>query len=223
MNIHILTIFPNMFETVFSESIVKRAVENNSLSITIHNLRDYTDDNYKSVDDTPYGGGAGMVMKIDPIYKALKAIKKNLKGNTITLVTSAKGERYTQKHAKNLSTVDNIIIICGHYEGIDERVIKYLCDKEISIGDYVLSGGEIASMVIVDSIARLLPNVLGNKASLEFESHDTEGVLEYPQYTKPSTFILDSGEKLAVPEELLSGDPKKIQKWQQENIIQKTS
>lgn len=206
-----------MFVSPFAESIIARAVKQEKLLIKIHNLRDWTTDNYQSVDDHPYGGGAGMVMKIEPLYKAIRDIKKDLTGNTKVVVTSAKGETYSQQRAVEFSTIDNIILICGHYEGIDERIIQHFCDYEISIGNYVLSGGETAAMVIVDSIARLLPGVIGNKESLETESHNNKGILEYPHYTKPSTFITDEGEELKVPDVLLSGDPKKIAIWETEN------
>lgn len=217
MQIHIITIFPNMFTSPFAESIIARAVMQGKLTIVTHNLRDWTTDNYQSVDDHPYGGGAGMVMKVEPLYKAIRDIKAKLSGSTKVVVTSAKGTTYKQQLAAEFAQIDNLIIICGHYEGIDERVIQHLCDYEISIGNYVLSGGETATMVIVDSIARLLPGVVGNKESLETESHNHPGVLEYPQYTKPSIFVTDEGEELKVPEVLLSGDPKKIAMWETEN------
>lgn len=216
MQVHIITIFPKMFESPFAESIIARAIRNEALIIKVHNLRDWSNDNYQSVDDHPYGGGAGMVMKIEPLYKALKAIKADLMGNTKVLVTSAKGQTYNQQTAIELSQIDNLIIICGHYEGIDERFIENFCDYEISVGNYVLSGGETATMIIVDTIARLLPGVLGNADSLNTESHNQPGVLEYPHYTKPSTFITDEGQELKVPEVLLCGDPKKIALWQAE-------
>lgn len=217
MQIHIITIFPNMFTSPFAESIIARAIKQEKLTIVIHNLRDWTTDNYQSVDDHPYGGGAGMVMKIEPIYKAIRDIKKELTGNTKVIVTSAKGKTYSQQLAVEFSQVDNLILICGHYEGIDERVIQHFCDYEISIGNYVLSGGETAAMVVVDSIARLLPGVVGNQESLETESHNHPGVLEYPHYTKPSCFATEEGEELKVPEVLLSGDPKKIAMWETEH------
>lgn len=223
MQIHLITIFPNMFVSPFAESIIARAIKNDALTIITHNLRDWTTDNYQSVDDHPYGGGAGMVMKIEPLYKAIRDIKAKLTGNTKVAVTSAKGVTYSQQKAVEFSKLDNLIIICGHYEGVDQRVIDNFCDYEISIGDYVLSGGETAAMVIVDSIARLLPEVIGNKESLVTESHNTPGVLEYPHYTKPSAFVTDDGKELTVPEVLLSGDPKKIAMWETENTKVKAS
>ena len=217
MEIHILTIFPKVFDSIFAESIIHKAVRKEKLKIVIRDLRDWTDDNYKSVDDHPFGGGAGMVMKIGPIYKALLDIKSNLKGSTKTIVTSAKGKTYNQKKAVDLSKIDNLIIICGHYEGIDERVAQYLADEEVSIGDYVLSGGESAAIVIVDTIARLLPDVIGNQGSLDEESFNEENTLEYPHYTKPSVFITSDGKELKVPEVLLSGNHKEIDLWRDEH------
>lgn len=206
-----------MFVSPFAESIVSRAVAKGQLTITTRYLRDWAKGNYQQIDDRPYGGGAGMVMMLEPLYKAIKEIKAELAGETKVIVTSAKGERYSQQRAVELSQKTNLIIVCGHYEGIDQRFIDNYCDYEISIGDYVLSGGEIPAMVIVDSIARLLPDVLGNQDSLASESHDTPGVLEHPQYTHPSSFVTDEGLELKVPEILLSGDHKKVAAWKETN------
>jgi tRNA (guanine37-N1)-methyltransferase len=217
MQIHILTIFPEIFDSFFAESIIQKAVRKEKLKLVIHDLRNWSDDNYRSVDDHPYGGGAGMVMKIEPIYKALKEIKAGLSGNIKTIVTSAKGKTLLQKKSVEFSKLENLIIICGHYEGIDERVIQNFADEEISIGNYVLSGGEAAAIVIVDTIARLLPDVIGNSESLSEESFNEEGTLEYPHYTKPSIFITDEGQELKVPEVLLSGNHKEINLWRAQN------
>ena len=213
MQIHILTIFPKIFESFFAESNIQKAILKEKQKIFIHNLRDWTDDKYQSVDDHPYGGGAGMVMKIEPIYRALRDIKVGLKGKIKIIVTSAKGTTYVQSKAMEFSKLDNLIIICGHYEGIDERVSQYLADEEISIGNYVLSGGEAAAIVIVDTIARILPDVLGNQESLNEESFSEDTSLEYPHYTKPSIFITEEGKKLKVPEVLLNGNHKEINLW----------
>jgi len=207
MNFHIITIFPKIFDSYFSESIVKRAREKKLIDIKIHNLRDYTVDKHKTVDDTPYGGGAGMVLKVEPVDKCLKSIKlKNKKSRVILF--SAKGKRYVQADAKRLSKYDNLIFICGRYEGVDERVAKYLADEEISIGDFVLTGGEIPAMAVIDSIVRLIPGALGNDMSSKNESFSKKSYLEHPQYTKPANY-----NKWKVPETLLSGNHKLIDDW----------
>lgn len=213
MKFDIITIFPDIFDSYFSESIIKRAQKKKILEIKIHNLRDYASDKRRTVDDTSYGGGAGMVLKIEPIWRCVQDIRsasggKKRKSKVRTILFSAKGKKYVQADAKRLSKYDNLILICGRYEGVDERVIKRVADEEISIGDYVLTGGEIPAMALVDSIARLLPGVLGNVESLEKESHGLAGYLEYPQYTKPEEF---QGWK--VPRVLLDGDHKKIEEW----------
>jgi tRNA (guanine37-N1)-methyltransferase len=217
MQIHIVTIFPEMFQSVFQQSIIAKAVKKEKLKILIYNLRDWTKDNYQSVDDHPYGGGAGMVMKIEPLYLALKDIRRNLEGTTKVVITSAKGQTYKQSKAVEYSKLDNLVIVCGHYEGIDERVILHLADEEISVGNYVLSGGEAAAIIITDTIARLLPEVLGNADSLNEESFNDDVSLEYPHFTHPSTFTMDDGKELKVPEVLLNGNHKEIEKWRQEN------
>lgn len=216
MNFHILSIFPNILDSYFNESILKRAQKNNIIKIHTHALRDWTTDKHKTVDDTPYGGGAGMVMKIEPIYKALIDIKSQIPKNKKTkiILLSAKGKTWNQQTAKKYSKLENIIFVCGRYEGIDERVKKFI-DDEISIGDYVLTGGELGAAVIIDSITRLLPGALGNAASAVEESHSKPGILEYPQYTKPDVFDAD-GKKLRVPKVLLSGHHAEINKWRAE-------
>jgi tRNA (guanine37-N1)-methyltransferase len=241
MIFHIVTIFPDIFDSYFRESILGRARKNKLIDIKIHNLRDYTTDKHKTVDDTPYGGGAGMVLKVEPIYKCLEKIKSEIRnfskvrpfpssskafgipqGQTLKkssksnfsriVLFSAKGKRYTQADAKRLKKYENIIMICGRYEGVDERVARYIADEEISIGDFVLTGGEIPAMAVADSITRLIPGALGNAASSGDESHSRKNYLEYPQYTKPAEF---KGWK--VPEVLLSGDHKKINVWRNEH------
>lgn len=209
MKIDILTLFPEMFGEVFGQSIVKRAIEKQKLEINLHNLRDYSTDSYKSVDDRPYGGGAGMVMRVDVIDRAIEALRTP---EAVIVVTDAGGEKYSQRTAEKLAALKHLIIVCGHYEGIDHRVHEHLANRIISIGNYVLSGGEIPAMVIVDSVARLIPNVLGNAESLTEESHNNDGETEYPQYTRPEEY---KGWK--VPEILLSGDHKKIKKWRDES------
>lgn len=220
MRFDILTIFPEAFDSYFNVSIVKRAQNKNKVKIKIHNLRDFASDKHKTVDGKPYGGGAGMVMKIEPIFKALKKInQKKTKRRKVVLLTP-RGKNFTQKMAESLSKLDRIIFICGHYEGVDERVDK-LVDEKISIGNYVLSGGELPAMIIVDAISRLIPGVLGNKESLKEESFDYPApniksqtpILEYPQYTRPMLFSPKKGVNWKVPRILASGNHKEIKKW----------
>ena len=210
MKFNIITIFPQILDAYFNESILKRAQEKNIVQINSLNLRDWTFDKHHSVDDTPYGGGAGMVMRVDVIHAALKDIVSN-QGAKKTILLSAKGKKWDQQLAKKYSKLEEVNIICGRYEGVDERVTKFI-DDEISIGDYVLTGGEIGAMVIVDSVTRLLPGVLGNKVSLESESHNKPGQLEYAQYTRPEIFVADE-KKYRVPKVLLSGNHKEIEEW----------
>jgi len=220
MKFNIITIFPEIFLSYFNESIIKKAQEKKVISIKIHNLRNFTTDKRRTVDDTVYGGGAGMLLKIEPLYKAIKKITKPKKiaGQKIILL-SAKGKTWNQSLAKKYSKLKNITLICGRYEGVDER-IKNFIDEEISIGDYVLTGGEIGAMTIVDSITRLIPKVLGNKESLADESHNETGILEYPQYTKPAEFKVGN-KKYKVPKELLSGNHQLIADWKKKNLKKK--
>lgn len=214
MIIHLLTIFPNMFDGIINESILKRAQAKQLVTINVHDLRNWTSDSHKTVDDKPYGGGAGMVMMIEPIHKAIQNIKSQSKSpdQIKTIVLSAKGQTFIQQTAQNLAQEQELILICPHYEGIDQRVIDHLADYELSIGQYVLTGGELPAMVIVDAVTRLIPGVLGNETSLVEESYTEPNTLEYPQYTRPEDF---NGWK--VPEVLLSGNHKNIQEWQQKN------
>jgi len=205
MKIDILTIFPEMFEKVFGTSIIGRATGTGVVEIKIHNLRDWSDDNYKSVDDRPFGGGAGMVMRVDVVDRALADLRKE---NSKVILLDTKGKMYNQKAAETLKSEEHLILIAPHFEGIDHRVHDNLVDEVYSIGPYVLSGGELPVMVIVDSIVRLLPGALGNPQSLAEESYSEEFETEYPQYTRPAEY---NGWK--VPEILLSGDHKKIAEW----------
>lgn len=214
INIHILTLFPDMFSGPFNESIISRALGAGIASLHIHNLRDWADDKRKTVDDRPFGGGAGMILKVEPIEKAVAEIKREIQGECAVILLAANGEQYTQKTAEELTTYENLILICGHYEGVDERVNEHIADRSISIGEYVLTGGELPSMVIVDSIIRLLPGVLGNTASLREESR--EGYSEYPQYTQPREY-----KGWEVPDILFTGDHEKIAKWRNEKSIDK--
>jgi tRNA (guanine37-N1)-methyltransferase len=216
MKYHIITIFPEIFSSYFSHGIIARAQKNKLINIQIHDLRRWTTDKHKSVDDTPYGGGAGMILKVEPLYKALKELAPRKKKSRKIILTSAKGKTFNQGIAKSYAkNLKEIIIICGRYEGVDERIKEFI-DEELSIGNYVLTGGEIPAMAIVDASMRLLPDVLGNKDSLVNESHNKSGLLEYPQYTKPQYFKTRK-KTLSVPKELLSGNHQKIKKWRQKH------
>lgn len=207
MQVDVLTLFPDMFSGPFNYSIVKRAQEKGSVIINIHDLRKWATDNYKSVDDRPYGGGAGMIMRVDIVDAAVAELRTP---ETQVILLDAAGDKFTQKTAGELATCGHLIVICGHYEGVDYRVNEHIADKVLSIGDYVLSGGELPAMVIIDTIVRLIPGSLGNAESLSEESHNLPGVTEYPQYTRPTEH---RGWK--VPGVLLSGDHKKIEAWRQ--------
>lgn len=218
MQIDIVTIFPKMFAGPFEESILKRAQEKGLVDIKAHDLREWTNDKHKTVDDSPYGGGPGMVMMIEPLYKAVQQLKMEngkLKKRRVILLTP-QGKTFDQAKAQELSKIDHLIFICGHYEGVDERVREHLADEEISIGDYVLTGGELPAMIVVDSIVRLIPRVLGKEASLDEESF-SNGLLEYPHYTRPETF-----HDWKVPEILLSGNHAEISKWRKEQALKRT-
>lgn len=210
MKFDIITIFPNIIQEYITTGMLRIAQEKELVEIKVHDLRKWTEDKHKTVDDTPYGGGPGMVMKVEPIYRAIKQLKTE---SSITCITTPKGEQLTQKKVQELSETKDThyIIICGRYEGIDQRVHENLVDYEFSIGEYILSGGELAALVLVDSIARLIPGVLGNEESLENESFTKDDKLDYPQYTKPEEF---NGWK--VPDVLLSGNHKEINRWREE-------
>jgi len=214
MLINVITIFPEIFESFLNTSILKRAIDKKIVEINLHNPRDFTSDKHKTVDEPPYGGGGGMVLKIEPIVKCLEKISKKRRRVKKILLTPS-GKIFTQHKAFELSKEKNIVFICGHYEGIDER-IKYFIDEEISIGDYVLTGGEIPAMVIIDSVVRLLPGVLGNPNSIKFESF-VNGKLDFPHYTRPADF---RGYK--VPGVLLSGNHEKIKKWREKEALKRT-
>jgi tRNA (guanine37-N1)-methyltransferase len=212
IKIHIITIFPKIFESYFNESIIKRALVNKKARIIIHDLRKWTFDKHKTVDDRPYGGGAGMVLKPEPIISAIGNIKLKYKNPGIKVILlSAKGRIWNQKMAKKNAQIKELILICGRYEGVDERV-KHIVDEEISIGKYILTGGEIPAMAIVDSLIRLIPGVLGNELSAEFESYSENNLKEHPHFTRPDILEIN-GKILKVPKVLLSGDHKKIDEW----------
>ena len=213
---NIITIFPNIFDSYFKESLIARAQKNKLIDIKIHNLRDYTSDKHKTVDDKPFGGGLGMTMKVEPIFRAIKSIKKKKK--TKVILFTPRGKKFDQKTAYNLSKMDQLIFICGRYEGVDERVAKKIADIELSIGDYVLMGGEIPALVVIESITRLIPGAIGKKELLTERITKSKGFLEYVQYTRPEIF-----NNWKVPKVLLSGDHKKIEKWKKEHgkVIEK--
>lgn len=210
----IVTLFPEYFSSCFSASLLGKAIKKNLMSIHLHHLRNYAVNRYGKVDDSPYGGGSGMLLMVEPIAKAVEAIQE--KRNTHIVLLSARGNLATQKDIKrlyeNFSKHKSIVFICGHYEGVDERVAKHIAHESLRVGDYVLSGGEPAAAMLVDSIARLLPYFMGNQDSLKEESFNEDGYIEYPQYTRPENF-----QNWQVPQVLLSGNHQKIKEWQQKN------
>ena len=214
MDIDILTLFPEMFQGIFSFGIFQRAIDQKLVSIAVHNIRDYTHDKHHTVDDYPYGGGAGMVLKPGPIFEVVESIKGE--HDVPVILLTPQGRLFCQQIAQELSTYHQLILICGRYEGVDERVSEHLASDEISIGDYVLSGGEPAAIVVIDAVVRLLPGVLGSAASLLDDSH-VAGRLEYPQYTRPPVY-----REWSVPEVLLSGNHAQIAKWRHEQAILRT-
>jgi len=217
MRFHLLTIFPDFFEGPFRHGVVARAAQAGALEFRIHDLRNWTHDVHRTVDDRPFGGGEGMLMKAEPIFDAVESIFPERTPKQKVVLLSAQGRRFTQPMARELSQVEDLLLICGRYEGVDERVAEHLADDEISIGDYVLSGGELAAAVVIDTVARLLPGVLGNEDSSVNESF-TEGILDCPQWTRPADF---RGWK--VPEALLSGHHAEIAKWRKQAALDKTA
>ena len=213
MRIDILTLFPDMCDTVMSESIIGRARKNGKVEIHCTDIRDYTADKHRRVDDKPYGGGAGMLMKPEPLFEAVESLKNS---KTKVLLTSPSGEPFTQRIAHELANEEHLIVICGHYEGVDERVRQVLVDRDISIGDYVLTSGNLPAMVIVDAVTRLLPGALGSPES-EIDESFEDGLLEYPQYTRPAEY---RGWK--VPEVLLSGNHRQIAEWRRREAQRRT-
>jgi tRNA (guanine37-N1)-methyltransferase len=211
MRIDILTLFPGMFSGVLGESMLRIAQEKNKLTVKITDIRDFTTDRHKTVDDRPYGGGPGMVLKPDPIVKAVRAVREFVPADTgRLLVMCPRGRCFSQAYARELSGCTRLILVAGHYEGYDERILDVLKPELVSIGDYVLTGGELPALVVIDSVTRLLPGVLGDDTSIECESFasNNDGLLEYPHYTRPASF-----EGHTVPEVLLSGDHAKIAHW----------
>ena len=227
MKIDILTLFPSMFDGIINETILKRARKSGKVKISVHNLRDWSKDKHNKVDDRPYGGGPGMVLQSQPVFNAIAEIlgcsvasltknKNKIKKKARIVFLTPQGKKLEQKVVKRLEKHKHLILICGHYEGIDERVRKHLVTDEVSIGDYVLTCGEIPAMVLIDAVVRLIPGVLGHKDSNKLESF-SENLLEYPHYTRPADFC-----GLKVPKELLSGNHKKIEKWRRAQSIKRT-
>lgn len=215
MKFDILTLFPGMFDGPLTESIIKRAVQDGHIEIRLHNIRDFAFDRHKTADDSPYGGGAGMVMKPEPLAACIEAVRAGRSSARIIL-TTPQGRPFDQSFAEELAKEQELVIICGRYEGVDERVRELFVDDEISVGDFVLTGGEIAAMVIVDAVSRLIPGVLGSEDSAAGDSF-SDGLLEYPQYTRPADFR-GSG----VPEVLLSGNHQEIALWRRRMSLQRT-
>ncbi len=216
MNINILSLFPEMFEGVLHTSILKKAQENKAVSFSVTDFRNYSENKHHKVDDYPYGGGAGMVLKPEPLFNAVEAVTKDATKPPRVILMCPQGERFTQAKAEELALEENLVFICGHYEGYDERIREHLVTDELSLGDFVLTGGEIASMAIIDSVVRLLPGVLGNNVSSVEDSFST-GMLEHPHYTRPATY-----KGLSVPDVLLSGNHGEIDKWRTEQSLKRT-
>ncbi len=215
MRFDIITIFPEIFSKVFDFGIVRRAVESGLIEIQTHDLRDYTDDRHRQVDDRPFGGGAGMVMKPEPLFRAVEAVTNGVPDSMVALL-SPQGRLFSQRVAEEYSRKPHLVLICGRYEGVDERVVEHLVNDEVSIGDYVLSGGEIPAMVVVDAVTRLIPGALGCELSAERESF-SNGLLDYPQYTRPAEY-----RELKPPEVLLRGNHADIESWRRRKSIEKT-
>lgn len=218
MRIDILSLFPQMFDSVFNYSIIGRARERGLVDIRLHDIREHTHDKHHIVDDYPFGGGQGMVLKPEPIFETVEAIIEEMDKSTIpTILLSPQGRLFNQKVAQQLADYHQFILICGRYEGVDERVAEHLANDELSIGDYVLNGGEVAAMVVVDCVVRLLPGVVGSEASVIDDSH-VEGLLEYPQYTRPAEF-----RNWTVPSVLLSGNHAQIGRWRRQQSLLRTA
>ncbi|HVT92722.1 MAG TPA: tRNA (guanosine(37)-N1)-methyltransferase TrmD [Bryobacteraceae bacterium] len=219
MNFHLVTIFPDFFDGPFRHGVVPRAAEAGLIGIHCHDLRNWTSDRHRTVDDRPFGGGEGMLLKPEPLFDAVESLlpSRDAALHRVVLL-SAQGRKFRQTDARRLAQYQEIVLICGRYEGVDERVAGYLADEELSIGDYVLSGGELAAAIVVDSVARLIPGVLGNQDSTERESFSEEGLLDCPQYTRPADF---RGWK--VPDVLLGGNHEEIRRWRRRAAVEKTN
>lgn len=216
MKIDVLTLFPEMFSGVFGHSILKKAAENQAVQYNVVNFREYADNKHRTVDDYPYGGGAGMVLKAQPIFDAVANLRETSQTSPRVILLCPQGERFTQKKAEELAGLEHLIFVCGHYEGYDERIREHVVTDEISIGDFVLTGGELGAMVVIDSVVRLLPGVLGNEESHMRDSFST-GLLEHPHYTRPADF-----RGMKVPDVLLSGNHRLIDEWRMKESLKRT-
>jgi tRNA (guanine37-N1)-methyltransferase len=216
MRFDIVTIFPRMFEAPLAEGIVARAIARGLVDLRVHDLRDFTEDRHRTVDDVPFGGGPGMVLKVKPLVEAVEAIRRERGTPSTVVVTSPQGQLFSQEHAARLSRLDHVVVICGRYEGVDERVRERLGAEELSIGDYVLTGGELPAMIVLDAVARLIPGAVGDEQSVETESFN-RGLLDFPHYTRPADF---GG--LKVPEVLLSGHHGEIRRWRKREALRRT-
>jgi tRNA (guanine37-N1)-methyltransferase len=215
---HVLTIFPDFFRTAFEQGVVGKARAAGLIEIRVHDLRDWTQDRHRTVDDRPFGGGEGMLMKAGPIFEAVEAIWPQRNSGQRVVLLSAQGAKFDQARAREFSTLDELLLICGRYEGVDERVAEHLADGELSVGDYVLSGGELPAAIVIDATARLIAGVLGNENSAEAESFGPDGMLEGPQYTRPAEF-----RGWNVPEVLIGGNHQEIRKWRRRAAAEKTA
>jgi tRNA (guanine37-N1)-methyltransferase len=218
MTFHVVTVFPEFFEGPLKHGVVSRAIGTGIVSVKIYNLRDWTHDRHKTVDDRPFGGGEGMLLKPEPLFEAVESVFPQRTSGQRVILLSAQGARFDQAAARRLAGYDEVLFICGRYEGVDERVAEHLADEELSIGDYVLSGGELAAAVVMDAVARLKPGVLGNEDSALFESFSEPGLLDCPQYTRPAEF---RGWK--APDVLLGGNHEQIRRWRREAALEKTT
>jgi len=213
----IITLFPEIFETYLKQSLIGKAQKNKIVKINVLNLRDFTSDKHKTVDDKAFGGGRGMVLKVEPIYKAIKALKKKKQNKTKVVLFTPRGKKFNQKMATRFSKLDKLILISGRYEGVDERIAKHIVDEEVSIGDYVLMGGELPALVLIETVSRLIPRVIGKPKLLKERITKEKGFIEYPQYTRPEVFSPKKGVSWKIPKVLLSGDHKKIEHWRKKN------
>jgi len=207
-----------MFDGPFSESLIARAQKNDIVEINVHNLRNWTEDKHQQVDDKPFGGGAGMVLQVEPMYKALKELRTD---DSNVYLMSPQGKKFSQQMAAHMTKESHMILICGHYEGFDERIREHLIDGEISIGDFVMTGGELPAMVVTETIIRLLPGVVGKDESIKSDSFQRP-ILDYPEYTQPAEFVTDEGESWSVPDVLRSGNHAEIGKWREEQSLKRT-